>query len=101
MKRNRLGAAKAEDLVYVHSNLRLLSHTCAEYKKGPSRMWDVEPEISDLNMTLNAMTHLNLLEEVTPPVQPSTTYNISNPPPSVHDVEIQYVDADMDPFHDI
>ena len=65
-------------------------------------MWDVEPEISDLNMTLNAMTHLNLLEEVTPPVQPSsTTYNISNPPPSIHDVDIQYVDEDMDPFHDM
>ena len=63
-------------------------------------MWDVEPEISDLNMALNAMPHLNLLEEVAPPVQPSsTTYNISNPPPSIHDVEIQYVDENMDPLH--
>ena len=65
-------------------------------------MWDVEPEISHLNMTLNAMTHLNILEEITPPVQPSSTvYNISNPPPSIHDVEIQYADEDIDPFHDM
>jgi hypothetical protein len=66
VKQNKLGATKAKDLVYVHSNLHLLSHSNPEYKKGPSRMWDVEPEISDLNMTLNAMTHLNLLEDVTP-----------------------------------
>eukprot|EP00253_Pinus_taeda_P026903 PITA_26903 len=33
VKRNRLGAAKVEDLVYVHSNLRLLSHSTSEYKK--------------------------------------------------------------------
>jgi len=71
VKRNRLEAAKVEDLVYVHSNLLLLSHSSQEYKKGSSKMWDVEPEISDLNMTLNAMTHLNLLEDVTPPVPTS------------------------------
>jgi len=68
VKQNNMGAAKAEDLVYVHSNLRLLSHVEPEYKKGLSRMWDVEPEISDLNLTLNAMTHLNLLEDIVPPL---------------------------------
>jgi hypothetical protein len=103
VKRNRLGAAKAEDLVYVHSNLRLLSHTSPEYKKGPSRMWDVEPETSDLNMTLNAMTHLNLLEDVTLPVHTFVaTSNIPGPPSSIHDVELQYAnDEDVDPFHDM
>jgi hypothetical protein len=103
VKRNRLGAGKAEDLVYVHSNLRLLSHYGPEYKKGPSRMWDVEPEISDLNMTLNAMTHLNLLEDVQPPVQTSATdSNIPRHPSCIHDVELQYVnDEDVDPFQDM
>jgi hypothetical protein len=103
VKRNRLGAAKAEDLVYVHSNLRLLSHTSPEYKKGPSRMWDVEPETPDLNMTLNAMTHLNLLEDVTLPVHTFVaTSNIPGPPSSIHDVELQYAnDEDVDPFHDM
>jgi hypothetical protein len=103
VKRNRLGAGKAEDLVYVHSNLRLLSHSTPEYKKGPSRMWDVEPEISDLNMTLNAMSHLDLLEDVQPPVQTSATAsNILGRPSSIHDVELQYVDdEDVDPFQDM
>ena len=103
VKRNRLGAAKAEDLVYVHSNLRLISHSNPEYKKGPSRMWDVGPEISDLNMTLNAMTHLNLLEDVTPPVQLfDAVSNIPSPPTSIHDVELQYAEyEDVDPFEDL
>eukprot|EP00253_Pinus_taeda_P010692 PITA_10692 len=102
VKRNRLGAANAEDLVYVHSNLCLLSHVEPEYKKGPSRMWDVEPEISDLNLTLNAMTHLNLLEDIVPPpVQPTdATSYIPGPPSSIHDVELQYAE-DIDPFDDL
>jgi hypothetical protein len=54
VKRNRLGATKAKDFVYVQSNLCFLSHNTPESKKGPSRKWDVEAEISDLNMTLNA-----------------------------------------------
>ena len=103
VKRNKLGAGKAEDLVYVHSNLRLLSHSTPKYKKGPSKMWDVEPEISDLNMTLNAMSHFNLLEDVQPPVQTSApASNILGCPSSIHDVELQYVnDEDVDPFHDM
>ena len=60
----------------------------------------MEPEISDLNMTLNAMSHLDLLEDVQPPVQTSaTTSNILRRPLSIHDVELQYVDdEDVDPF---
>lgn len=40
VKRNRLGTQKAQDLVFVHSNLRLLSRQQLEYQRGPSRMWD-------------------------------------------------------------
>jgi hypothetical protein len=89
--------------VYVHSNLRLLSHSTLEYMKGPSRMWDVQPEIYDLNMTLNAMSHLNLLEDVQPPVQTSATAsNILGRPSSIHGVQLQYVDdEDVDPFQDM
>ena len=63
-------------------------------------MWDVEPEISDLNMTLNAMTHLNLLKDATQSFPNSTTtFGIPGPPSSVHDVELQYADDDdVDPF---
>ena len=40
MKRNRITSKRAEDLVYVHSNLRLLSRR-EEYTKGNSKKWDI------------------------------------------------------------
>jgi hypothetical protein len=41
LKRNKLTPARAEDLVYVHTNLRLLSRNSKEYKEGESQMWDI------------------------------------------------------------
>ncbi|MCO5579575.1 hypothetical protein L7F22_033432 [Adiantum nelumboides] len=41
LKRNRLGHKKADDLVYVHSNLRLLSRKEPSYASGPCKAWDV------------------------------------------------------------
>ncbi|KAH6778054.1 hypothetical protein C2S52_006436 [Perilla frutescens var. hirtella] len=32
---------RAEDLVFIHSNLRLLSRKTPEYYKGDSKMWDI------------------------------------------------------------
>ena len=55
MKRNRLGSQKAEDLVYVHSNLRLASRRGLEYSSGPFKDWDVDPESSDLDISLVAL----------------------------------------------
>ncbi|KAH9294517.1 hypothetical protein KI387_040277, partial [Taxus chinensis] len=52
-KRNRLGAKRAEDLVYIHSNLRLLSHKQPEYKEGSTRHWDIDPEIVDLDASIS------------------------------------------------
>ncbi|KAF8412755.1 hypothetical protein HHK36_000725 [Tetracentron sinense] len=40
IKRNRLTSQRAEDLVYVHSNLRLLSRVDEHYVEGPSKYWD-------------------------------------------------------------
>jgi hypothetical protein len=40
VKRNALTLEQAEDLVFVHSNLRHLSRTDA-YKTGETRMWDI------------------------------------------------------------
>ena len=39
--RNRLTPVRAEDLVFSHNNLRLLSRQSDAYHVGPSRMWDV------------------------------------------------------------
>lgn len=41
LKRNNLKPKRAEDLVFIHSNLRLLSRRLDEYKKGESLMWDI------------------------------------------------------------
>ena len=55
VKRNRLGSQKAEDLVYVHSNLRLVSRRGAEYVNGPHKDWDVDAECPDLDLSLAAL----------------------------------------------
>ena len=55
VKRNRLGSQKVEDLVYVHSNLRLASCRGPEYSSGPSREWDVDPKSADLVISLTAL----------------------------------------------
>jgi hypothetical protein len=41
VKRNALTPARAEDLVFVHSNLRHLSRRTKSYKTGETKMWDV------------------------------------------------------------
>jgi hypothetical protein len=41
MKRNKIDPKRAEDLVYVHTNLRLLSRKEEGYKKGQTKLWDI------------------------------------------------------------
>ncbi|GJN06963.1 hypothetical protein PR202_ga24747 [Eleusine coracana subsp. coracana] len=41
VKRNVLTPQRAEDLVFLHSNLRHLSRKIEAYKTGETRMWDV------------------------------------------------------------
>ena len=36
-----MALARAEDLVYVHSNLRLLSRRNVEYVNTATKMWDI------------------------------------------------------------
>ena len=55
VKRNRLGSKKAEDLVYVHSNLRFVSCKVEEYTSGPHKDWDVDAENLDLDISLAAL----------------------------------------------
>ncbi|WOH15059.1 hypothetical protein DCAR_0934593 [Daucus carota subsp. sativus] len=40
VKRNRLNSMRADKLVYVHSNIRLISRFTKSYKDGPYRKWD-------------------------------------------------------------
>ena len=41
MRRNRITLKRAEDLVFVHFNLRLLSRRRLEYTIGESKKWDI------------------------------------------------------------
>ena len=41
VKRNALTPERAEDLVFVHSNLRHMSRKTDAYKTGETTMWDV------------------------------------------------------------
>ncbi|CAL5098119.1 unnamed protein product [Urochloa decumbens] len=47
-KRNKLNAKNADKLVYIHSNLRLLSRVTESYKKGPHSKWDMDPSDSTI-----------------------------------------------------
>ena len=56
MKPNRLGSKKVEDLVYIHTNLRLLSHKDDKYVDGAAKLWDVALECANLDATLHDFT---------------------------------------------
>ncbi|KAK9698531.1 hypothetical protein RND81_08G111000 [Saponaria officinalis] len=43
-KRNRLNGARVDKLVFIHSNIRLISRLTASYKEGLSKKWDINPE---------------------------------------------------------
>ncbi|XP_074560367.1 uncharacterized protein LOC141816496 [Curcuma longa] len=47
LKRNKITPQRAEDLVYVHYNLRLLSRRSPHYSEGESKMWDVGADAFD------------------------------------------------------
>nr|GEU48587.1 hAT dimerization domain, ribonuclease H-like domain protein [Tanacetum cinerariifolium] len=48
VKRNRLNPQRADKLVFVHSNIRLISRFPESYKEGPSKKWDMNPETTYL-----------------------------------------------------
>ena len=77
VKRNRLGSQKAKDLVYVHSNLHLVSRRGPKYGNGPSKEWDVDPENPDLDLSLAALNiedqdHRSGTSQTSSSVTPST-----------------------------
>ena len=59
-RRNKLNPSRAEDLVYVHTNLRLLSRRSEDYKQGASKMWDVRAD--DSSSDLLEVSYLSLDE---------------------------------------
>lgn len=47
IKRNKMTPQRAEDLVFIHSNLRLLSRRSPEYLKGETKLWDIAGDAFD------------------------------------------------------
>lgn len=45
-KRNRLNSVRADKLVFIHCNIRLISRFTSNYKDGPYRKWDINPDNS-------------------------------------------------------
>ncbi|KAG5521605.1 hypothetical protein RHGRI_033985 [Rhododendron griersonianum] len=46
-KRNKMTPKRAEDLVFIHSNLRLLSRRTRQYMEGQTKMWDIAGDAFD------------------------------------------------------
>ncbi|XP_004299161.1 PREDICTED: uncharacterized protein LOC101293587 [Fragaria vesca subsp. vesca] len=51
LRRNRITPQRAEDLVFVHNNLRLLSTRTPQYKSGD--MWDIGGDVYDTMFNVN------------------------------------------------
>ncbi|KAH7859352.1 hypothetical protein Vadar_026075 [Vaccinium darrowii] len=49
VKRNRQATSQAEDLVFVHCNLRPLSRKSKEYTERPSKYWDISGDQFDID----------------------------------------------------
>ncbi|KAJ8424006.1 hypothetical protein Cgig2_032390 [Carnegiea gigantea] len=58
VKRNRLNNAKADKLVFIHSNIRLLSRFSKSYTSGPYKYWDIDPESSTMEESITRMQEL-------------------------------------------
>ena len=41
VRRNKMTPQRAEDLVFIHTNLRLLSRRTPQYYKGENKIWDI------------------------------------------------------------
>jgi hypothetical protein len=83
VKRNSLTPTRAEDLVFVYSNLRHPSRRTKAYKIGETKMWDVGGD------SFESLSGVGILEVA----------NLSLDEPELHsvsfgDVEIENVDLD-------
>lgn len=62
--RNRLNSVRADKLVFIYSNIRLISHFTSNYKDGMYRKWDVNPETSYLDDLVAKLENLRWKEDM-------------------------------------
>ena len=92
MKRNRLGLKKAENLVYIHSTLRLISRKDPGYKEGPFKRWD---QLVDDATCVDEEIQLDGLVEI-----PSVVMDIEEPPLESDDYLESLLAEDLDDDND-
>lgn len=93
MKCNWLASRKAVDLVHTHSNLCLLTRKNDEYKEGAAKLWNVEPEHTDLDLSINAQS-LTMEESSS-----QHTFSTSNSGAQSSNVNVNdSLDIDDDPY---
>ena len=69
VKKSRLEQSRAETMVYVHTNLRLIYRQREEWLKGKTKMWDVFPDDMGLDSSVElALANLDLNEPVLEPI---------------------------------
>ena len=65
VKKSRLEQSRAETMVYVHTNLRLIYRQRDDWLKGKTKMWDVFPNDMGLDNSVElALANLDLNEPV-------------------------------------
>ena len=69
VKKNRLEQSRAETMVYVHTNLRLIYRQRNDWLKGKTKMWDVFPDDMGLDDSIElALANMDLNDPVLEPV---------------------------------
>ncbi|KAL6511649.1 hypothetical protein OROGR_021246 [Orobanche gracilis] len=63
IKRNRLNSVRADKLVYIHSNIRLISRFTSSYNDGPYRKWDIDAETSYLDDSVARLDEIRWKED--------------------------------------
>lgn len=62
--RNRLNSVRGDKLVFIYSNIRLISRFTSNYKDGMYRKWDVNPETSYLDDLVAKLENLRWKEDM-------------------------------------
>jgi len=69
VKKSRLEQSRAETMVYVHTNLRLIYRQREEWLRGKTKMWDVFPDNMGLDTTVElALANMDLSDPTLDPV---------------------------------
>ena len=86
----------AQDLVFVHSNLRLLSRQQLEYKTGPTRMWDYggSQDDGDAELPLEVLQDNveDMLDDTTKSTNQNNSFGVGSSSTSIQENELENLD---------